>query len=822
MMDFDDFERKIISYSNDNLFADEEFDDDYLQAGKDIDSKGDKILNSSVISVFINALKKSLGHRKSTKSNIPFYRNAYNHAISKDSQVVNTQSGEAAFVNELIRLSRQVWEDEQPVPLIRLIGEKGLGKTFFLNNISCKYMDVFHQPKNKVFWVRTSLTQIFDGWSFKQRHMHQVAYIFTKHYLVEDPRQKLEGHQYHDSDLFDWIVGKNIKKFDGSGDDINYAQLKSEISYLRRFGKRFYLEKENPKKHDEERVIHPEKNKATAISLELYYCIYHFLVDNGWHPVYVIDGLDPYFATDAYYERFSNWLEEAFFMMSENIFKSLFVFVMRDTTNDWAKLYNEKYRQLLENENFAFVDEHERSTVTSLEYRIEPTRPIGIISKRVAYLNSIQNGGVSNTTTKKYIYCVLKFISIAMNIPYEDVLNELYGILGYNTRQLLNVIYECSVCTYHMLNGHAGDKPSNSTINDVSVFDEQLHEWMSDISGDTNFSKFGFKNEQRSSLRIDHKYNIGETEKAIHLDAKLHSQSYRVFGPLVKGAYVYQNEPVLFTHDESVSLNVRMNRVSASKEANNYGAVANLFCIPAELIMDAGSNTKTEYQNTLIHFSRLILVSFLVKHAAHKTKAKKKKTTMNLHNIQKEMMVYKIPPLITAANCRYLDFYGICQFKFNTIGEVVQFQLSPTEFCEHLYHSLLINPHYLVHVMNSIYLPENFLNDNEYLRSHDSFELIYHFERLNIDQRNERLEILSDHLRNRLVFINYYCRWFERILAQPEYENIKERYPVTQELREKFTTLKINMLEITRKQVGSALKHQPVFLKYLEEAFQDD
>lgn len=836
------YKAQVKRFLYENVFDEEMFDNENVDKGGHQKSEISELVNLKVDGAFISGLLESLEHRKASRKNNRFYQEMYTHSTVEtdhgiDRLPINSSEGEVKFVEHIIHKAR-----DESIPfddlsrIIRIVGDTGQGKTFFLNNLITKYSDRLNQ--SKVLWIRTSLTQIYEGWSLMERHMHQFVYIVTKHYIKNNiigdfqsdtdfTVDDLESYyRQHSSDL---IIPSTIANVHEGGKEIDFQIVKNDIRDFKNAGKKWSL------KNSRDQTPGAIKPQHRCVSADSYYLIYNFLKHRGWHFVFTIDGLDPYLATDDYYEKFVIWYAQSFNLRDNEAFSALFIYVMRKSSFDWALAFMDGYEHLITN-SVRFIDEHYRKYTDITYYEIEKIEPVAILEKRLSWwIKHRSEKAIDNSSHEKYFYCVCQYISLALKIDYSDVLPYVYNMLNGNTRELINIFEECAKCLYQLLKSDLSEYSDIST--GLNEFDYKVNEILRPISSQSDFTKL-IINEERDNV-----YD-GNDFSALHkntINGKLRSQVYRIYGPLVKGSFVYQNDPFSFIEDKKHPLGFKMIPFYRNDGTNSYGVLGNIYSYPFELLSDENCRTRfpaTEEESkfsgegSLFAYCRLIILHYLRRHCCDDNNKEVTFTPKNYNEMLDDFRSLGISEISFSSDCRYLDSYRLVNFGFNLIGpNKTIYKLMLTNLGKYMMDSASKEPHYFIHCFNSIPLSVKLWEAPNFIQTHNHFGLIYHFERLNSEEKETRQKIIAKHMKNRLLIANYFNRFFEeqkrRLIHGEAFNSLNKTKQVRlslvlDDVSDTLVQLLKGMEDISLKQIYSAKdKNLPLF-SYINEYFMNE
>jgi len=170
-----------------------------------------------------------------------------------------------------------------------LVGERGVGKTYFLNYFFTKYADVLNT--NRIIWVRLDLVDVGKkmanqsgdvpaGFNIRSALVAQLAKILIRYY---DPCS---------NEAIEWKGQKGIPELDFMGHihdtlkqrgNWDFTEVESRLKFLYLKAARYY-----GTKSERETDPHP----TDVVEDDLIREIPAFLAAQKWSVVYVLDGLD--------------------------------------------------------------------------------------------------------------------------------------------------------------------------------------------------------------------------------------------------------------------------------------------------------------------------------------------------------------------------------------------------------------------------------------------------------------------------------------------------------------------------------------------------
>jgi len=424
----------------------------------------------SNFSLYCKAIQKMfarvMGHFQAGKNNCQIYETIYAYArpeeedftnfqylMNKDKSIINNDTSivpanlseeyTKKLIAELCHIALEIRNNIQcdlsnaSCSRFFLLGDIGVGKTTFLNNVLSRYYSLLKE--NNIFWARVDLTKshlrnrpLSDAMNFQLVRVFKGYYL---PYLNESEEQKLRA-----------VISDS---FTSNG-----------ILDRRSFNSLYYSFRDKP--------YQKESTKSEDLRLEQGIKKY---IEQNYGVMYIFDGLDK---IDTDKKLFENKLDHVKDVLSSEKYRGVFIFVMRYAS----------HRNYLES-----ILPSEMAAGTSLRYgnkafKIVPPKLDEIISRRIDLLfsnqneyfdvikdsllstkfptektiedeNNIKNVGVKISQNNKdnyeaYLNVFLMFLYKGItklepdiqNWDRKSVFTELKKLFDYNYRKLLKIIQD--------------------------------------------------------------------------------------------------------------------------------------------------------------------------------------------------------------------------------------------------------------------------------------------------------------------------------------------------------------------------------------------
>lgn len=739
---------------------------------------------------------------------IEFYKNGYSHgcfcplkgseeSTAQINQPANTEQGFDNFVDQIIIRAKNRENGDSAKPPILLMGERGSGKSTLVNKVL-----VSEQPKlkqNNVVFIRFSMVKIPNNLDVFKAIYAKAVYIFVKKHCkftssIESTPKGCWNYYEFESFLKD--------KYQGAEQHKKISEICSEIKDILNYETNplHALEEEvDPDFFDPEFKI--ESDDITS-KIKIISVLYKELLDffssnfckNRLSVSICIDGLDPLYKDDLHRRYFEGWLNRLSKWKDHIVDRTIqLIFVVRADTHEWS-INLDSYKSLLNG--------HYERNVTDPDTFIISNQCIkSILKYRIA--NSKERSSYTNAELN-YLFCLcIQYFSIALDEPYQNVLENYLGYCQNNVRRALGVLEEICGIVYRILLDLTG---VNQTGNDSRESDIVVINKIRDLMG--NNLNVDYKSWSPCIRELPlNKYAHDGKENEIHkrVIRKFQSQSYRLFHKLVCGDNQFQIEPFYYEPIKGKISKLEEVKLVANNQHSNfskYGSLCNIYSFPKEIfaISESAFPELVEYE----HYEQSNLFArIIILHILYAATNQDKECRTEIANLIRHK---RISNKITYATLRYFEFYGLILIKKEN-STIESIELLP--FGKYIYEKMFDSSEYFSQCLNTIYIPREALEDGSF-KTFKGFWMIYHSYGLSSSDKLIRKKILAKHAYNRLIFINLYISLYRKSITNEQNDLPLEYLEADGRINElehweKALELK---LESLRKNVESAAKAQ--------------
>lgn len=440
------------------------------------------------------------------------------------------------FINELCNASHKARRAESFQEDIRprdykfiAQGERGVGKTFFMNYLSSAKGNIF--DVNRVIHIRVNLTRVYEEWDIIDRIAHQATYIIRDKYLKN---YKNSHYQELSMEGFKQFLVK--EKYDGQSINNIFRQLKN-LKPLSDVGIK-----------NQTSVINEEELKShsiSKISVEIFEALIAYVNKFEWGLAFVIDGLDAIDIADNHQMNFRNWIEQTISIFASAKYKVAWLLFLRpESYHHYKNKYEGKAQQ----------------TYKHTLVEIKASCPYKVIEKR--FKNLAKSKGYPVKFVSYYYVGLIEFIGNSLEVCPKTVLHYLLAIFNNNMRRLLRNVHLASIEYLKVIELSYSDKFS---FKDEAWHDEfSFQEFVIEASYEDSWVDF---------ISKDYSNLTGEMKR----------YSYKIVECLVNGEALY--------HNESISFKLIDGKISKSVEKQMFnvsGVMPNIYGFPRELYQDIG------------------------------------------------------------------------------------------------------------------------------------------------------------------------------------------------------------------------------------------